>query len=192
MEEINESMTGSEAPMSEEEPSPLVETSVTVDGALQARLMKKMKILGLLGVVLGPVLLLFYIVASTVFETLAEEQGFVIAPWLHAVLQVALYGGAILLVIGLVLFIGARSSVKNVKTAYHAIYRFYEGYVVIETERQGEEISRLKLYYADLVKVKENKQFFFLNNTATTAFIVEKSRLTPEEIGTLKRILPIK
>ncbi len=191
MEEINESLTGSEAPMSEGDPSPLVETSVTVDGALQARLMKKMRILGLLGTVLGPVLLLFYLVASTVFETLAEEQGFVIAPWLDNVMQCALYGGGFLLVIGLILFLGARGSVKNIKTAYHANYRFYEGYVLIETERQGEEISRLKLYYADLVKVKENKQFFFLNNTATTAFVVEKSRLTQEEIGAIRRVLRI-
>ncbi len=193
MEEMNTEMTENVAPMSEDAASkPLVETSVTVDGALQARLGKKLRVCGLLGVIVGTVLLLAYIVCSTVFEMLAEEGRFSVEPWFNTLLQVALWGGAVLFVIGLVVFLGARASVKNMKTAYRNVYRFYRGYVFIETERQGEAVSTLKLYYADLMTVRETKELFLLYNTATSCFAVDKRKLTPEEIAELRKVLPLK
>lgn len=176
----------------EEEPKPLVETSVTVDGGLQARLTKKLRVGGLCGMIVGAVLLLCYIVCSAVSETFSEEIGFSAWPWFKSLMQVALWGGAFLFAFGLILFVAMRASVKNVKAVYRNVYRFYGRYVFIETEREGEEISTLKLYYADLMKALETKDFFLLYNTPSTCFAVEKRVLSEEEAEKLRGCLPIK
>lgn len=185
-------MTENEAPMSEEESlKPIVETSVTVDGALQTRLTKRLRVMGLVGMIVGAILLLGYIVCSTLFETLAEDGGMV-EPWLNTLFQCALWGGAFLFVAGLILFFSMRASVKNIKTVYRNTYRFYERFVCIQTERQGEEISTLKLYYADLMKVQETGEFFLLYNSASSCFAVEKAKLSPTELAALRGCLPVK
>ena len=173
--------------------NPLLETSVTVDGELQKRIGKRIRVLSLAMLIAGAALAILYIVLSTLFETMEEEGSFIITPLIDGLLTGTLWAGAIMFVLGLIFYFGARANISRAKTTtYVNRYTFYDEYVIIFTEREGETISETKYYYIDFLRVRKSADLLLLYIAPNTAYAVDLGKLSGDEQALLGRLLGTK
>lgn len=90
--------------------------------------------------------------------------------------------------IGLIFGISYNKLVKNAETINKSnIYTFSQEFMQIETEYHGEIEDKTKLYYSDILKVKETKNYIFIYPDTTKAFPIEKKNV--QDIDSLRRLL---
>lgn len=163
-----------------------IRTSVVINGELQKRISRVLRVCSIVHIVCGALLLGLGIV-GLVFDIESRGENDV---WLYYWMSVM---GVVFIALGinLVLQIG-----KNIKTAeklnVEQQYFFTQSYVEITTLRHGETSGVVKSFFADFYKVKETKEFLLLYPNTASAYPVEKSKLTAEELEKLRSILPMK
>ena len=170
-----------------------IKTQVLINGDLQRRMNRTVKVCGIVGTILGAVLLLAYIAIDVTLSTLAELGAMENYADYEVLLKILLWCGAMIFVFGLMCIFLARANVKNAERLNQTNeYTFYENYFTVTSVRNGEQLGTVKQYYADFYKVKETKEFFLLYPNRSTAFPVEKGRLTEAETEELRRLLPLR
>lgn len=180
------------APFPKEGEEPLVRTQTTVDSALSLRIGKGLRKGLLFLTIAGILLLLGYIVTDVVIRTLAEEGQLYVRNGFFDLLSFLRWIGAIFLVIGLVGYFTSRASAKRTAVVLFDHMAFYRTYLLIATVRAGETVILEKVYYANLLRVKETKDLILLYNTSATAYVVDKLKLKPEELSVLRGLIPLK
>lgn len=84
---------------------------------------------------------------------------------------------------GLVLSIMLKKNIKNAAISPTVSeYTFEEEFMLITTYRRGEVIAESKVYYKDMVKIKNKKDFIALYPNSVTAYVIFKDGLTKEEL----------
>ena len=71
------------------------------------------------------------------------------------------------------------------------VYEFYEDFVNIKTMNNGETVGTTKIYYKDIVKRRESKNYFFLFINNVNAFPIAKCELTEDELKKIRILLNI-
>ena len=76
------------------------------------------------------------------------------------------------------------------KSIPHIIYEyeFYKGGIAAKDEVEGEVLHISKYYDSTICKTREGKRYMFLYVSSSSALIIDKTLLNPEELATLKAI----
>lgn len=95
---------------------------------------------------------------------------------------------SIVFAVGLVFVVTYNKIVKNAEVINKTnIYTFSQEFMQIETEYHGEIQESSKLYYSDILKIKETKNYIFVYPDSTKAFPIEKKNVS--DIDSLRRLL---
>lgn len=95
---------------------------------------------------------------------------------------------SIVFAVGLVFVVSYNKIVKNAEVINKTnIYTISQEFMQIETEYHGEIQESTKLYYSDIFKIKETKNYIFVYPDSTKAFPIEKKNVS--DIDSLRRLL---
>lgn len=95
---------------------------------------------------------------------------------------------SIVFAVGLVFVVSYNKIVKNAEVINKTnIYIISQEFMQIETEYHGEIQESSKLYYSDILKIKETKNYIFVYPDSTKAFPIEKKNVS--DIDSLRRLL---
>ena len=67
-------------------------------------------------------------------------------------------------------------------------YEFYKGGIAAKEEIEGEVLQVSKYYDSTICKTMEGKRYMFLYVSSSSALVIDKTQLTPEELCTIKAI----
>lgn len=145
-----------------------------IDGKMQKELLRGLIIFAWITFSLGLAGLVTYIV---VFVGLDLKDNYPI-----------LISCSIVFAVGLMYVVTCGKLVKNAQAANKTnIYTISEEYMQIESEYHGEIQETAKLFYSDIVKIKETKNYIFVYPDTTRAYPIEKKNVP--DIDTLRRLL---
>lgn len=98
--------------------------------------------------------------------------------------------GTIMLILGITILISAKNINKlNGVDSKVEENEFFQGYFISREYVNGEHLSTAKIYYSRIVKVRETKSYIFIYNTRVTAVSVDKSKLTEQEINSIRSLM---
>ena len=144
-----------------------------IDLEVQKQLNKKIFIIGMVLMIIGIVGLFVYLIIGSIFEKIK---------WLNYFLF-----SSIPFTLGLLSIINT-SKINNSlkKNKIKNIYSFEESFMNVTTCRNGEEIGTNKVYYSDLVKIKETNKFLFLYPNRYSAYPIKKNSFDKVDYEILK------
>jgi len=152
----------------------MIEKNAVVDSNVQKALNKKLWIASLVLLIVGAVGMVSYIIIGVAIKNEPE--------WL----DVLLYVFAFMFAFGLVFLITVnKTNAAALKNDAKLNYMFFEDYVLVTSYKGNENVGTLKIYYKELAKVKETKEYIFLYQTKVTALPLLKSDLSEQEKETL-------
>lgn len=150
----------------------MIKCSVEFNKELVKELNGKVKLGSLISMIIGIVGLCAYITISMFIE----------AFWL----EVFLWVFAIMFGFGLVFFLKLdKINNETIKSKIINEYELNEEFMNVTSIKNGEAIGTSKIYYKDLVKVKETNNFLFLYPNNAQAFAISK-KISTEELSLLK------
>lgn len=95
---------------------------------------------------------------------------------------------SIVFAVGLVFVVTYNKIVKNAEVINKTnIYTISQEFMQIETEYHGEIQESTKLYYSDIFKIKETKNYIYVYPDTTKAYPIEKKNIS--DIDSLRRLL---
>lgn len=95
---------------------------------------------------------------------------------------------SIVFAVGLVFVVTYNKIVKNAEVINKTnIYTISQEFMQIETEYHGEIQESTKLYYSDIFKIKETKNYIYVYPDTTKAYPIEKKNIL--DIDSLRRLL---
>ena len=154
----------------------MFEGSTKIDVSVQKQLNKKLFIVSLILIIIGGIGSVTYIVLS-VLDII----------WSTYLLVFCLPLG-----VGIGYLYLIRKNIKTVSSQTHEnFYTFEQDYFNVKTLRNGEEIGNSKIYYKDLVKVKEIGKYIFLYINQASAMPIDKTTLKDDDLILLKAFLKI-
>lgn len=136
---------------------------------------KTAQIINIILIVVGIIGLLLYVVLSTIFE--------------NSYLDILLVF-AIPFVIGIVYYILINKNIKKMaENKFINAYTFENDFLNIATIKNGEIVGTQKLYYKDIVKIKENSEYIFIYPNKFNAFIIKKFNVNEEDLKAVRILL---
>lgn len=137
-------------------------------------------VLSIIYLVLGSVLLFGYIVLSTLFDESPLFGDYFVMCIL----------GAVLLVTGILVFIGQKKNLALMRSRQQVEeHEFFSDHIICREYEFGEQVSVNKLYYGRIVRKKETKSFIFLYNTNVTALAIDKRTIDFNELSAIRSLL---
>lgn len=100
------------------------------------------------------------------------------------------YPFAGLLVVGICIFVMHAFKVKSANINKENLYVFNDEFFEIKTIYHGEIEDTGKLYYNDIAKIKETKNYIFIYPTINLAYPVAKANV--ENLDALRKLLKMK
>lgn len=153
----------------------MITIQTEIDEKSQKSLTKISKIVYLTLMIIGAIGLLLYLALGTIYEN----------PYLDVLLLFAIPFG-----FGLVFYITINKNIKKMtENKFTNEYTFNNDFMNIASVKNGEIVGTQKLYYKDIVKVKENDEYIFIYPNKFNAFILKKSNASEEELTTIKKLL---
>lgn len=135
-----------------------------INGKMQQELLLGFKVIGLISLILGAIGLTVDIVLEV-----AEVHSFAL---------LTTFAFALLLVMGIVMVVYNAKLVKqSERINKENLYIFYDEYFEIKTIYHGEVEDKTKLYYSDILKVKETKNYIFIYPDNTKALGIDKKNV---------------
>ncbi len=121
-------------------------------------------------------------IASIFIDALKDEEYFIY------LILFAVFLGA-----GIGLLAVLKTAYKNVTSLVKVnCYEFYSDCFTVDQAMNGEIVAHAKLYYNQITKSKESKNYLFIYVGAAGAYPVLKSALTEAELNTLKSLSKLK
>ena len=97
---------------------------------------------------------------------------------------------ALLFAFGLIFVISYNKAVKKARTEdKREVYEFFNNYVVANDYVNGEQVATVKIYYKNILKRKETKNFIFFYVQANAACPVGKAGMTEGELNAVRSLL---
>ena len=150
-----------------------------IDKNVQKEVNFKVFVVSLVFLIVGIVGVVSYIIlGGFVFKT--EPK------WLNYML----WASSILFAFGLIyIIINFTTNKKSVAQNLADESEFFEDHLTLNSYKNGEQIGTAKVYYKDILKLKETKHYIFLYISAFQAVAVNKQDLTQEDISKLKLLV---
>lgn len=99
---------------------------------------------------------------------------------------------AVFLACGIFLKIFLNKALKQVRNSPKVNeYEFCSDHFTVNQISNGEVVATAKFYYAQVMKIKDGKNYFNIFISQTQVFPVEKSAFTADESAMLKSIFPV-
>ncbi|MBD5632625.1 MAG: hypothetical protein HDP34_05290 [Clostridia bacterium] len=158
-----------------------IKTEVSDFVSVQKELSYKLNIVSIVALIIGSAGLLAYFVLGVLFEE---------AKWVDALLVFA-----VPFTLGLVFVVAFRTQIKqSQKNAGSTnVYEFFSDCLVMREMRFGSEIAVVRVSYGDIFKVKNTANYLlFFYRVKNLAYPVDKTKLSPVEVNTIKRLLGAK
>lgn len=156
----------------------MVETISILNKKVQIELSKQPKINSIIAIIVGTIGLLLYIVLSAFFESML----------LNFMLLFAIPFS-----VGLTCLITINKTIEKFKNVdVLNKYVFESDFVTITSFKNNEQVGMSKVYYSQILKVKQTETFIFIYPNKTSAYPVVKQALSENELATLKNLLKIK
>lgn len=153
-----------------------IKTEINEDA--QRALTKRIQRIYLALIVISSIGLLAYVVFSVIF---------IDADYLEYLLLFAIPFG-----FSLIFYITINTNIKKMEeNKFVNEYEFENEYFNVKTSRDGDEIGTQKIYYKDIVKIKEDNEYIFIYINRTNAYIVKKANASLENLQRLKVMLNI-
>ncbi|MBQ7798145.1 MAG: YcxB family protein [Clostridia bacterium] len=147
--------------------------SCEINQEVQIELNKKAKRNSIIALIVGLVGLLVYICIPTSVE--------------YFLLEILLWVSSFIFVFGIVFLVTINKANKKViANKITAEFELEEGYMIVNSIKNGEQINSSKVYYKDIVKIRETEHYIFLYPNRQMAYPLPKSKLTNEEVTTLR------
>lgn len=144
-----------------------------INQEIQAELNKSSKRNSIIATIIGIVGLVAYIALSMWKELFVFEM----LLWISA----CLFGVGIAYIVLI-----NKSNKKAANSTMDGEYELEETFMTIKAHKDGEQISSAKVYYKDMVKLKETANYIFLYPNRQMAYPVPKNKLSAEELSLLK------
>lgn len=146
-----------------------------IDVEIQKELSKKLYTYSLIALIIGSVGLLVYLVLATIFDN----------PYFDILLIFSIPFG-----FGLVFILTIKKLIKNVQAINQVnTYVFEENYLNVTTTRNLEVVGTAKLYYKELFKSRETKNYIYMYVNKNSALPVKKENLSQDELIILRSFL---
>lgn len=147
---------------------------VTVNEKLQKELNEKIWLTGLIMTIVGAIGLGLYAILSTFFgDKLIFEMLFWVMVFVFA--------------LGVTyLFLVKSANKRALNNNYTDEIELFEEYCVVQTLKNEEVVGTLKVYYKDLIKVKETENYLFLYPNKMVATSIPKSEFSAEDFSKIK------
>ena len=157
-----------------------IKIETRLDENVQKEFMAKTFIVSLVCLILGSVGLVAYLTWDVLSEFIEIK-----APSI-----VLLIAFSCLFAFGLVFIISRNKVVKKARSENKSeVYEFFNNYVVANDYFNGEQVATVKIYYNQIVKRKETKNYIFFYVQATAACPVSKANLTEGELNAVRALL---
>lgn len=151
----------------------IIKFSLEINQEVQTELNKSLKRNCIIALVIGIIGFVAYISISMFFE--------------HFILEVLLWVFAFAFGFGLVFLITInKTNKKVVASKMVGEYELFEEFMTIDSIKDGEKISSAKVYYKDIIKIKETENYIFLYPNKQIAYPIPKNKLSAEELSTVK------
>lgn len=159
----------------------MIETKVKIDNNVQEELNQKPKTISIICMLIGTLGLIVYIILSVVLDP--------VPVWVDFLLIFSAFLG-----VGIVeYFVVARVNKLAAKDDANSDVKltFYEDYYIIEETKNNEEIGKKKIFYKDIGRVRETKNYLFIQPAKSiNAFNpVNKNLVSAEELSQIKEYL---
>lgn len=156
----------------------MIECNTFVDANAHKEITKNACLAALIQLIAGVTGLVTYIVLGTLFDE----------PWTIVFLIFSLPFAS-----GLVSYICIKKSRKSLpNTVIENKYRFEDDFFSVATLRGNEVTGTSKIYYRDLIKVKEKETYIFMFINKLSFLPISKNALTREELLRLRKLLHLK
>lgn len=97
---------------------------------------------------------------------------------------------AFLFAFGLIFVISYNKIIKKARTEdKKEVYEFFNSYVVANDYVNGEQVATVKIYYKNIVKRKETKNYIYFYMQANAACPVGKADMTEGELNAIRSLL---
>lgn len=147
--------------------------TVKIDENLQKELNFKSWLIYLIFTIIGSVGLLAYIVIGMFTES--------------QVLEFILWISAFAFAFGIVMILSIKKiNKKAIANGFIDTLEFEQDFCIEKTSKNDEVISTLKVYYKDLIKLRETKNYLFLYVNQAGAIPLPKNAFSNEEFETIK------
>ena len=157
-----------------------IKVETRLDENVQKEFMAKTFIVSLVCLILGSVGIVAYLTWDILSEFIA----------IKAPSFVLLVVFACAFAFGLVFVISRNKVVKKARTENKKeVYEFFNNYVVANDYLNGEQVATVKIYYNQIIKRKETKNYIFFFVQATAACPVSKAGLTEGELNAIRALL---
>lgn len=144
-----------------------------INKQVQTELSKTAKRNSIISLVVGIIGLLAYIIISTFKEMF--------------VLEILLWAFAVMFALGLVMLITINKLIKKAsENKLICECEFDEEFMNVTAIKNEEQISYSKVYYKDLIKIKETENYVFLYPNKQMAYPVQKRDIPSNELSILK------
>lgn len=149
-----------------------------INKEIQKELSRPLYIMSIVTLVIGIVGMVAYVVLGTIFDNPEIEY---------------MLAFSFPFAFGFVLLITINKLCKNAdKIPQYNQYTFEEEYFMVTTYRRGENVGTVKLYYKDLAKSRESKNYIFMYLNKYSAVAVAKDQLSCDELILLRSFLGLK
>ena len=149
-----------------------------INKEIPKELSRPVYIVSIVALVIGIVGMVAYVVLGTIFDNPEIEY---------------MLAFSFPFAFGLVLLITINKLCNNAdKIPQYNQYTFEEEYFMATTYRCGENVGTVKLYYKDLAKSRESKNYIFMYLNKYSAVAVAKDQLNSDELILLRSFLGLK
>ena len=112
---------------------------------------------------------------------------YIIVPIENLLLEILLYTSSSVFAISLIILLSINKAIKKTSNnkmvgEFELEEKFFNSIAI----KDGEQISSVKIYYKDLIKIKETDNYLFLYPNKQIAYPVPKNKLTQDELSLLK------
>ncbi len=158
-----------------------IKVSAKIDENVQKEFNGNLLTMGILYTVIGGILLALGFVLYVVYVAMDGESSIGLLP---------LFLGAVFLCLGIIMLVARSKALKGVHRFENVQeVEFFSDHLIARKYTNGEHVASEKLYYGWLVNVRETQTYIFLCDTKTTAIVVDKRVMQPNELNTVKSLL---
>lgn len=144
---------------------------------MQKELTRPALIIYLVMMIVGAVGLLAYIILGTIFTNANLEF---------------LLAFSIPFGVGLVFYLTIKKQLRQIVDCTKVnVYELHEDYMNIKTINNGEDVGTSKVYYKEIIKRKESKNYIFLYPNNFNAYPIAKTELKEDELKEVRKLLNI-
>ncbi|MBP5373282.1 MAG: YcxB family protein [Clostridia bacterium] len=152
-----------------------------VDKKAASALFKNTKILSISLIILGAILIM-----GVIYDRLNSDQmDFFDLFFLLIGLFNVIFSSVMLVMIG-------ANSKAALSQAVVNEYEFNEDHLLVSSVKNGEVIGTSKVYYKEIVRTRESKDYFFIYPNKAAAFLIGKEYCSDEETAMIRDILNAK